>query len=133
MLKADGAGRNNHVARADVEIDAAAGADTDKRIRADVVQLLHRDGGRRPADARRADGHLLAEECAGIDGVFAVLRDKMRVVKMGGDGLAAAGIARQDAIPAHIALHAVDMELFVQLLHKIVSFKSGSTRERRRI
>ena len=55
------------------------------------------------------------------------------VVKMGGDGLAAAGIARQDAIPAHIALHAVDMELFVQLLHKIVSFKSGSTRERRRI
>ena len=45
----------------------------------------------------------------------------MGVVEQGRDLFAAAWVAGQDHIAAHIALHAVDMELFVQLLHSCTS------------
>ena len=45
----------------------------------------------------------------------------MGVVKQGRDLLAPARIAGQNDVAAHIALHAVDMELFVQLLHSCAS------------
>ena len=117
MLEADSAGGDDHIAAAHIKIDAAAGAHPDKGIRADVVQLLHSDRGGGPADAGGADGHLLAQQRAGIDGVLPVLGHEMRVVKQRGDLLAPAGIAGQDHVAAHIALYAANMKLFFQLLH----------------
>ena len=40
------------------------------------------------------------------------------VIKMGGNGLAAAGIAGQEHIATHIALLAANMELHTDVLHK---------------
>ena len=121
VLKADGPGGHHHVAGAHVQVDAAAGAHPDEGIRADVVQLLHGDGGGGAADAGGADGDLFPQQGAGIDGEFAVLGHKMGVVEQGRDLFAAAGVAGQDDVTAHVALHAVDMELFVQLLHSCAS------------
>ena len=39
------------------------------------------------------------------------------IVKELGNGLAAARIAGQNAVAAHVALDAMDMELFFKLLH----------------
>ena len=41
------------------------------------------------------------------------------VVKQCGDGLAAAGIAGQDAVAADIALYAMNMKLFFKFLHNL--------------
>ena len=121
MLKADGAGGHHHVAAADIQVDAAAGAYAEECVRADVVQLLHGDGGGRPANAGGADGHLLPQQRAGVDGVLPVLRHEMGVVKQRGDLLAAARVAGQDHIAAYVALLAVDMVLFFQILHDLTS------------
>ena len=45
----------------------------------------------------------------------------MGIVKQRGDLLAAARIAGQDHIAAHVALHAVDVILFFQFLHGLTS------------
>ena len=111
------AGGHHHVAGAHVQVDAAAGAHPDEGIRADVVQLLHGDGGRRAADAGGADGDLLAEQRAGVDVELTVLCDMDGVIKELGDGLAPAGIAGQDAVAADVALYAMNMKLFFKLLH----------------
>ena len=119
MLIADGAGGNDNIAGLHVQIDAAAGADTDESIRTDVVQFFHCDGGRRAADAGRADADLFSQQRAGVDIEFTVLRDVLGVVKQCGDGLAAAGIAGQDAVAADIALYAMNMKLFFKFLHNL--------------
>ncbi len=85
------------------------------------MQLLHGDGGGGAADAGGAHGDLFSQQGAGIDGEFAILGHEMGVVKQGRDLLAPARIAGQNDVAAHIALHAVDMELFVQLLHRYAS------------
>ena len=121
VFKADRAGGHHHVAGAHVQVDAAAGAHPQKRVRADVVQLLHGDGGGRPADAGGTDGHLLPQQRAGIDGVLPVLRHETGVVEQCGDLLAAARIAGQDHIAAHVALHTVDVILLFQILHGLTS------------
>ena len=50
-LMADGAGCNDQIPGPNGRVDAAAGADTQKRVHADGSQLFHTDGGARPADA----------------------------------------------------------------------------------
>ena len=117
MLKADCAGGNNDVAGFDLEVDAAASAGANKRISADVVKLFHRDRGGRPADAGGANAHLFAEKGTGIDRIFPILRNKLCVIKQVGNGFAAPGIAGQNHIAANVAFHAMDVELFVKLLH----------------
>ena len=128
VLEADGAGGHHHVAGADIQIDAAAGTHPDKGVGADIVQLLHGDGGRRAADAGGADGDLLPQQGAGVDGVLPILGHEVCVVKQGGDFFAAAGVAGQDHIPAHVALHTVDMKLLLQFLHEkcLLSFFHGT-------
>ena len=117
MLKPDGAGGDHHLPAADVQIDTAAGAHADKRMRPQLVQFLHGNGRRGAADPRGANGHLLSQKRAGVDGVFPVGYYETGVVKMRGDGCAASGIAGQDTVATHVALSAADMELFFQLLH----------------
>ena len=121
MLKADRAGGDHNIAAADIQLNAAAGPYADKRVSADVVQLLHGDGGRGPADTGGADRDLLPQQRTGIDGVLAVLRNKMRVVEQLRDLFTAAGVAGKNNIAAHIAFGAVDMILLFQLLHDISS------------
>ena len=117
MLIADGAGGNDHIAAAHVQINPAAGAHADKGVGPDIVQLLHGDGGGGSADTGGADGDLFSQQRAGIDGVLPVLGHKMSVVKQGGDLFAAARVTGQDHIAAHVALHAMDVKLFFQFLH----------------
>ena len=117
MLKADGAGGNDDIAGLHIQLDAAAGADTNKGIRADVVQFFHGDGRGRTADTGGADADLFAQQGAGVDIILTVLRHMHGIVKELGNGLAAARIAGQNAVAAHVALDAMDMELFFKLLH----------------
>ena len=121
MLQADRAGGDHHVTAADIQLDAAAGPYADKRVSADVVQFLHGDGGGGPADTGGADGNLLPQQRTGIDGVLAVLRNKVRVVEQLRDLFTAAGVAGKNNIAAHVAFGAVDMILLFQLLHDISS------------
>ena len=117
MLKADGAGGDDDVAGLHIQMDAAAGAHPEEGIRADIVQLLHGDGGGGPADAGGADGNFFAQECAGIDGELPIAGDKLRIVKQCRYGLAAARIAGEDAIASHIAGLTVNVKLLFQFLH----------------
>ena len=118
MFKPDGAGGNDHVAGLHVQVNAAAGAHADEGVGADVVQLLHGDGGRGAADAGGADGDLFAQQGAGVDGELAVAGHKLRVIKQRGNGLAPPGVSGEDAVAPHVALLAVNMKLFFQFLHK---------------
>ena len=118
---ADGARSHHHIAAADIEINAAASAYADEGVGTDGVELLHGDGSGRAADTCGADGDLLTQQRAGIDGILAVLCHKLRIVKMLGNGGAATGIAGQQHIAAHIALSTMDMELFFKLLHNKTS------------
>ena len=118
MLKADGAGGDDHIPGLHIQVDAAAGAHADEGVRADIVQLLHGDGGRGAADARGADGDFFAQESAGVDGELPVAGDKVRVIKQGGYSLAPARVTGKDAVTAHIAGLAVNMKLLFQFLHK---------------
>ena len=97
--------------------NAAGSAHTDEGVGADLVQLLHGNGSGGAADAGGAHGHLFAQQRAGVDGIFPILGNKYRIVKMGGDGLAAPRITGQQAIAAYIALCAADMKLFFHFLH----------------
>ena len=118
VLVADRAGGDDHVAGLHVDVDAAAGAGADEGIRAELMQLLHRDGRAGAADAGGADRDLLAEQRAGVGGVLAVLRDLDGIIEQRGDGRAAARVTGQDYIAAHLALCAVDMILTFKLMHK---------------
>ena len=74
-----------------------------------------------PPHAGGADGDLLPQQRTGIDGVLAVLRNKVRVVEQLRDLFTAAGVAGKNNIAAHVAFGAVDMILLFQLLHDISS------------
>ena len=119
MLKADGAGGDDDVAGLHIQMDAAAGAHPEEGIRADIVQLLHGDGGGRAADAGGADGNFFAQERAGVDGVLPIAGDKLCIVKQRRYGLAAARIAGEDAIASHIAGLTVNVKLLFQFLHRL--------------
>ena len=108
VLIADGAAGYHNVAGADIQINAAAGADADEGIRADIGQLLHGDGRGRAADAGGADRNLHA--------------DMDRVFKMSSNGLAPSRVSGQEYIAAHIALGAVNMILLFCFLHSRFSF-----------
>ena len=117
VLKPDGPGGHHDVSGLDVQIDAAAGAHPDKGVRADGGQLLHGDGGGGPADAGGAHRHLLPQERPGINPVLPVLAHEPGVVEQRRDGLAAARVAGQDAVAAHVAGDAIDVVLSFQFLH----------------
>ena len=117
MLEADGAGGDDHIAGLDIQVDAAAGAHPDERIRAHGVELLHGDGGRGAADAGGADADLLPQQRAGVDGELPVGHHKMGVIQQGGNFLTAARVAGGDDVAAYVALHTVEVELLFQLLH----------------
>ena len=122
MLIADSAAGYHNVAGADIQINAAAGADADEGIRADIGQLLHGDGRGRAADAGGADRNLLPKDGSGIDIVLPVHADMDRVLKMSGNGLAPSRVTGQEYIAAHIALGAVNVILFFRFLHSRFSF-----------
>ena len=107
----DGAGGHHHVVALYFQRDAAAGAHADKGIRADGVQLLHGDDGGGPADAGGADAHLLPQQGARPGGILPVGLHLGRIVEVGGDFFAAAGVSGQQAVPAHVPFAAFNMEL----------------------
>ena len=112
----------------DIQIDAAAGTHPDKGVGADIVQLLHGDGGRRAADAGGADGDLLPQQGAGVDGVLPVLGHlKCALSNRAAIFSQRPGSPGRMHIPAHVALHTVDMKLFLQFLHEkcLLSFFHG--------
>ena len=120
MVKADGTGGNHHIAGADIHIDTAAGTHTDKGIRADGSQLLHGDDRRGAANAGGADADLLTQQGAGVNVVLPVHANVNRVVKVGGNGLASAGITGQKYIAAYVAFLAADVKLHSNVLHRKV-------------
>ena len=100
----DGTGGHDHVSAPDLQVDTAAGAQTDQRIRSAFHQLLHSDGSTGPANACGADADLFAQQRPRIGGKLPVGRHEAGVVKIPGDALAAARVAGQDHIPSDIAL-----------------------------
>src|SRR5699024_1448111 len=93
-------------------------------IRAALDQLLERDRGGRAADAGRAhrDGH--AVELACPQGILAVLRDLLRLVKIARDLLAAPRVARQDDIAPDVALFNLNVHLFAVDQHTVFPSRS---------
>ena len=81
-LHTDGTGGNDHIASQNLRVHAAAGADTDKGIRAAMGQFLHRDGRGRSADAGGTDGDLFSLQRAGVYFIFPVKTHKVIIVKM---------------------------------------------------
>ena len=121
VFEADGAGGHHDIPGLHVDVDAAAGAGADKGIGAALVELLHGDGGGGAADAGGAGRYLLPQEGAGPNVVLPVIGHGMGVVKERRDGLHPAGVPGQDAVAAHVAGDAADMELFLHLLHSFHS------------
>ena len=117
MLKADRAGGDHNISRQHIHGNAAASADPDKGIRADGRQLLHGDGSGRAADSRGTDADLLPQQSSGVDVVLPVHANMHRVVKIGSDGFTAPGVTRQEHIPPHIPLLAVNVVLHTDILH----------------
>ena len=116
-LVADRAGGDHHIVALNGQGDAAAGAHPDEGVRADVVQLLHGDHRRGAADAGGADAHLLPQKGSGIGGVLSVALYLHRVIKVGCDLLAAAGITGQETVAAHVAGLTFDMKLQLVFVH----------------
>ena len=114
---ADRAGGDHHIVALNGQGDAAAGAHPDEGVRADVVQLLHGDHRRGAADAGGADAHLLPQKGSGIGGVLPVALYLHRVIKVGCDLLAAAGITGQETVAAHVAGLTFDMKLQLVFVH----------------
>lgn len=102
-LHADGSRGDDNVAAQHLRVHAAAGAHTDKGVRAAVNKLLQRNGRRGAADARGADTHRDPVQGARIDLILPVFRHKMIVVKFLRDFLAPARVPGQEHIPAHIS------------------------------
>ena len=94
----DGAGRDDGVAGADVEVDAAAGADTNEGVGAEADELFDGDGRGGAADAGGADGNFLAAAGAGPDFKFALHAEFDGIFKVGGDGGATAWVANKNDI-----------------------------------
>ena len=117
VLIADGAGGHDHVPGQHVQGNAAAGAHPDEGVRADVVQLLHGDGGRGAADARGAYGDLLSQQGAGVDVVLPVHADMDRVVKEACDGLAPTRVTGEEHIPPYVPFLTVNVKLHSDILH----------------
>ena len=118
---AHGAGGDNHVVALDRQGDAAAGTHSDKGICPDGGKLLHGDDGRGAADTGGAHRNLFSQQLAGIGGIFPVGLYLHRVVKIGRDFFAAARVAGQDAVPAHVPRGAFDMKLLLMLVHGLTS------------
>ena len=117
MLETDGATGDHHITGADVHVDAATGADTDKSVRTDRCQLFHGDGCGGTTDAGRADGDLLAEKRAVPDVILTVHAKVDGVVEVLGNRLAATGIAGEKHIAAYVALVGPNVKLHTDILH----------------
>ena len=117
MLKPDGTGGDDHIPGLHTQVDAAAGAHTEEGIRANVMQLLHGDGGGGAPNTGGADGDLFSQKRACVDGVLPVAGHKFRIVKQFRNGLAPTRITGENAVASHIALLTVNVKLFFQFLH----------------
>ena len=95
-LHADGGIDHHKVAGLDVELHAAAGAHAHEGLHAELRQLLHGDGGRRPADAGGHHRHRLPLQPAQPGGVLPVLGKGLCLLQQGGDFGDSAGVSRQD-------------------------------------
>ena len=120
----DGSGGHDHVAPADLQVDAAAGPQTDQRVCPAFHKLLHGDGRTGPADARGADADLLAQQRPRIGGKLPVGRHEAGAVKISGDALAAARVAGQDHIPS-------DLALLQGRMHLLSFYKHGGSSSRK--
>ena len=109
---------NYHITGLNIQMNTTAGTHTDEGIGTNVVQFFHGDGCRRTADTGRTHRDLLAQQRTGVDIVLTVHTHMYRVIKMGSNGCATAGIAGQDHIATHIAFHTVNMKLLFCSLHK---------------
>ena len=121
MLVADRAGGYHNISGLYSKVDAAAGAGAQEGVCAALVELLHGDGGGGTADAGGAGGDLFPQQGAGPDVVLPVAGHLPGVIKKGRDGADPAGVSGQDAVAAHVAGDAVDVELFFQSLHGVAS------------
>ena len=122
VLKTDSTSGNHHVPRQHLHVDAAAGANPDEGIRADVMQLLHGNGGRGAADSRGADRNLFSQHSAGIDIVLPVHADVHGFVKIAGNGFTAPRVAGEKHITPHVPRLAVNVKLHTNILHDSSSF-----------
>ena len=111
-LMADRAGGDDQVIALDLQLDPATGAGAYKGIPADGAELLQGDHRRRSPDARGADADLLPQQGAGIDVKLPVVGHMDGVVKIAGDDLTPAWVARQNAVPAHVPGGTLDMKLY---------------------
>ena len=116
-LHAHCAGGHDHIAALHVQPDAAAGADAEEGVYADLMQLLHGDGRRRPADAGADHADLLALQRARPGGELPVGMDKAAVVQQGGNALAAPRVAGQNAVSSRVPLTESDVVLYVPFRH----------------
>ena len=117
VFKPHRAGSYDHIARQHIHSNSAASTDADKSIRTDVMQLFHRDGSRRTANTRRTNGHLLAQQCTGINIILPVHTNMNGVIKTRGNGLTSPWITGQKYLTAYITLDTVNMELSSGILH----------------
>ena len=126
MLKTHRAGGYHDIPAAHLQGDAAAGTAAEEGIRPQVVQLLHGDGGGRPADARGADADLLPFQISGPDVVFPVLRHLGGTVEHLRHCGRPPGISGQNHIASHIPGTAANVKLFLHLLHMGSSFQNDA-------
>ena len=112
VLKANSAGSHHDIPGLHIQINTAAGAGADKRVRAALMQLLHGNGGGGTANTGGAGRDLLSQQRAGPDIVFPVIGHLMRVLKQCGNGRHPARVAGQNAVTADVLGSAADMELF---------------------
>ena len=117
VLITDRAAGNNNVTGANIHVDTAASANTNKGIRANRCQFLHRNGCRRTANTGRTHGYFFTHQSACPDIVFTVHANMNRIIKMLCNCLTSSGIAGQEAVTTDIALFAVNMELHTNILH----------------
>ena len=117
VLKANGARGHHHIPWLHSQIDAPAGPHPDEGVRADVVQLLHGNGRRGPANAGGADRDLFPQESAGVDIILPVHAHVNRLVKPLRNGLTPPRIPRQQTIAAHVPRNTMNVKLSTSILH----------------
>ena len=86
-------------------------------FKADVVELLHGNGRRGPANAGRADGDLLPQEGTSVNIIFPVHAHMNRLVKPLRNGLTPPRIPRQQTISAHVPRNTMNVKLPTSILH----------------
>ena len=109
-LITDRGGHYHHIAHVYIGLHRAGGAHPHQRIRAHIDQFLHRNCCGRAADARGDYRHLFAKQGTAPGDILAVLRHKMRIVKVFRDLFAARRVTRQEHVAPDIAFFYMKMK-----------------------